>query len=278
MSGRISWAAFVGAFAIFVASAWPGWMSIDSINMWVDATEGPIYDWHSPMLIWAWSHLGASDFGPLVPFLVQTTLSWAGLLLVAARLQRLGWRTSWLLFPGALFLDATWTVAWIWKDSLELSLLVAMVGLAASTDITRHRRWLWFSVSVLGAGLVATRWYLAPLGLGAIGALLCMAYPVSRRQVLRERKGSVTGRRHREDRPARTGPQKTKPEDPPSLSCQIRSRTPTLFPETLPGHMPARCPRECPVLFVSDRAEDRNRHSRGVQDEPALALLHSPDS
>jgi hypothetical protein len=42
MSGRISWAAFVGALALFVASAWPGWMSIDSFGLFELATGGPI--------------------------------------------------------------------------------------------------------------------------------------------------------------------------------------------------------------------------------------------
>ena len=184
LKGRLPWAAFIASFALFLTSAWPGWMSIDSINMFVRATDEPVYDWHSPILIWSWSHLGASEVGPLVPFLVQATLFWAGLLLIAARLQRLGWCAGWLLFPGVLLLDATWTLGWIWKDSLEIALLVAMVGLAVSADITRHRRWLWFLIPILAAGFVATRWYLAPLGLAAIGALLCMAYPVSRRQVL----------------------------------------------------------------------------------------------
>ena len=184
LKGRVSWAVFIASLSLFVASAWPGWLNIDSLNMLARATEKPIYDWHSPILIWSWSHLGASETGPLVPFLVQATLFWVGLLLIAARLQRLGWHASWLLFPGALFLDATWAVAWIWKDSLEIALLVTMVGLAVSADITKHERWLWFLISILGAGLVATRWYLAPLGLVAIGALLCMAYPVSRRKVL----------------------------------------------------------------------------------------------
>lgn len=184
MKGRTPWAAFIASFALFVASAWPGWMSVDSINMLIGATDEPIDDWHSPILIWFWKYLGASELGPLVPFLVQATLFWVGLLLVAARLQRLGWHTGWLLFPGVLLLDATWTVGWIWKDSFEIAVMVAMVGLAVSTDITKHKRWLWFLISILGAGLVATRWYLAPLGLVAIGALLCMTYPVSRRQVL----------------------------------------------------------------------------------------------
>lgn len=180
----MTWAAFAVSVALFVASAWPGWMSPDSLGMWDRAVDGPIYDWHSPVLIWAWSFLGAAELGPLIPFLIQSAIFWAGLLLIVGRLQRLGWESSWLLFPAVLFLDAAWMVGWVWKDSLAVAVLILMVGLTASTDLPGLRRWAWLFLPGLGALVVATRWSLAPFVLLALGALFFMMYPVSRRQVL----------------------------------------------------------------------------------------------
>lgn len=182
------YATSAASLVAFLVSARPGWMTKDSEMMWLQAVNGDINDWHSPILVWLWSHLAPASLGPLMPLVIQSVLFWLGLMLVSLRLHSMGLRYAWLLPPLAFLLSVTWTVAWLWKDSLAMALMVLALGLASwSRDLSPTRRHVAVVAASSLVGLVlAARWYLLPTLVVAVLALWRISQP-SPRVTLRSR-------------------------------------------------------------------------------------------
>lgn len=132
---------FLSIASASVASAAPGWLSPDSFDMYSQAISGGFTDWHSPLLVAAWSLLGAEKFGPVIPFLIQNLVIWAGIFLVyRATYKRIGYWS--LLIPISLIqFQFYWVSAWLWKDAFEAAALCAAMGLfAAALDEKNPKR------------------------------------------------------------------------------------------------------------------------------------------
>jgi len=181
------------AFAMFVASAWPGWLSSDSLAMHRDATAGPVLDWYSPVLISIWTALGASSFGPVGPFLIQVTVFWVGILLIALWLRHRDIRWAWLVPPMVYLFESSWALGWLWKDSAITALVVLALGLALWAGVVKSRNAevaLWGGSGVaLGLACGITPYMLIAL----VVALLALIVSLPRGSTLRLRRAFIVG-------------------------------------------------------------------------------------
>ena len=132
---------------------WPGIMIDDARWQYQQAVDNAFEDWHPPLMAWIWRRLMFLEPGPAPMFLLQLSLYWTGIALVALwayrRDPRLGVAVAcvgWLPAPLAL----TGTVT---KDCLMAGALVCATGLI-----------LWSRDS-------ATRWRRAALSVAALAAL-----------------------------------------------------------------------------------------------------------
>lgn len=122
------------ALALAIGSAlllWPGIVVYDTVHQYGQAVSGQIDDWHPPVMarLWQlllWLHLGGS--GPLL--LIQLSLYWGGIGLVAAALARTGaWRAGWAtLLAGLSPLVVDWLIVVV-KDAQMIAAMVGAVGL-----------------------------------------------------------------------------------------------------------------------------------------------------
>ena len=130
--------AAVGALGT-LAVRWPGTLTVDSTNQLRQVISGSYTDWHPPLMAFVWHWLGAS---PEAMFVLQVTMFWAGLALVA-RAERSGWPLLVGLSPIAVYYLGV-----IGKDTLLASALMFGVGLAAAG-------WRWSgAVAVVAAGFL----------------------------------------------------------------------------------------------------------------------------
>ena len=133
--------AVIGA-AITASAYWPGLMTWDSMREYREALSGDIDDWHPPVVEWLWGRFAQIAQGPAPMLLLQLSLYWGGLLLLAAQVRagqrpRLGWG---VLACGFLPLALALTGA-ILKDSLMAGALLVATGLLA----VRQRGGGWWS-------------------------------------------------------------------------------------------------------------------------------------
>jgi len=134
----IEWAEVVIAAAAAATSTayayWPGLMTWDSIRQYGQALSGDIDDWHPPVMEWVWRQLALVHAGPAPMLLLELTLYWGGLLLVASTAwrqhrRRLGWA---LLACGLLPIGLALTGE-ILKDVLMTGALLVATGLLAQS-------------------------------------------------------------------------------------------------------------------------------------------------
>lgn len=162
---------------IMVAGAWPGWMSPDSLDMRNQAESGIFTTWHTPVLSWLWGQMSPEQLGPIGPFVIQQTLLWIGITLVAVSLTRYYGLIGTLFPPSMLLFDHLWVSAWIWKDAAALSLVVLALGLAAMGWTVERwgMRLALFAGAVFAASLVsATRMYMLPTVVLMAASLILM--------------------------------------------------------------------------------------------------------
>ena len=133
---------------VFLLYAYPGIMSIDSVDQLTEAREGFYTDPHPPVMAAIWRALDAIIAGPFLMLLLQSIAFLAGVYLVLTRV--LARRSAAiaavlvLLFPPVMC-----TMAFIWKDAL----MAGMLALAAGLVMQRCR---WARVASLVCFAVAT--------------------------------------------------------------------------------------------------------------------------
>lgn len=148
MASRASWERFApaavlaAAWGLFVAYAWPGFMTWDSVNQLQQARSGQYGNWHPPIMARLWSVLDAIVPGPGLMLVVQTGLFAVGLYAVlrryAAALPAAGLAAAVFLFPPVFA-----PLSAIWKDSLMAGvLLCAVAWLVSAAPLARTAAWL----------------------------------------------------------------------------------------------------------------------------------------
>ena len=135
-------AILAAAWALFVAYAWPGIMTWDSINQLIQARNHQLTTWHPPMMAWLWGLLDHIVAGPLLMLLLQTALLAIGLY----ALFRHYWspmKASIVASCVFLFPPVFAPMSAIWKDSLMAGcLLCGVAGLIATRPLARTGGWI----------------------------------------------------------------------------------------------------------------------------------------
>jgi hypothetical protein len=184
MARLAPYAIVAAAWALFVAYAWPGIMTWDSIQQLTQARSGDYGNWHPPLMAWLWSLLDAIVSGPALMLLLQTALFAVGLYAIFRRYYTP--LVAAIIAAGVfLFPPVFAPMSCIWKDSLMAGvLLCGAAGIAATSRAARAGGWLAF---IAAAGLrhnaplliVPITAMVAPYGRGwrqrAIGAGLGIA-------------------------------------------------------------------------------------------------------
>ena len=123
--------AVIGA-AITASAYWPGLMTWDSIREYREGLSGEIDDWHPPVVEWLWGRTARIVPGPGPMLVLQLTLYWGGLVLLAAQLRRIGrHRTGWGVLACGFLPLALALMGAILKDSLMAGALLVATGLLA---------------------------------------------------------------------------------------------------------------------------------------------------
>jgi len=116
-----------------LALFWPGYAMFDSVDQFGQALSGDYNDWHPPIMARLWALLHDSFGGGAAPMLVlQMTLYWLGLGLIAGALRRSGrWRAGpAVLLVGLVPLWLGWQAV-VLKDTQMAGALLAATGLIA---------------------------------------------------------------------------------------------------------------------------------------------------
>jgi hypothetical protein len=126
-------AILLGGLLAFTLYAYPGRMSIDSVDQLTEARAGFYTDAHPPAMAALWSVLDAIVAGPLLMLLLQGITFLAGSFLVLAR--ALSPRKAAIAAVLVLLSPPVLTsMAFIWKDSVMAGCLVLGAGLVLSPD------------------------------------------------------------------------------------------------------------------------------------------------
>ena len=176
--------------AAMLAIWWPGVAMYDSVDQYGQVLRGAYDDWHPPIMARLWSllHLGWDGQAPM--FVLQVSLYWLGLGLIAAALAREGaWRAAAaVLLLGALPVFAGWMAA-VLKDAQMAAAMpeaasIAIVLLLVYAALVRGNAV--FAVAPLACGLFG--WFgvqrlvlRGALLLGLTGAILIAAPVVNHR-------------------------------------------------------------------------------------------------
>jgi hypothetical protein len=127
----------VAAGLAFLLYAYPGLMSIDSVDQLTEARDGFYTDAHPPAMAAIWRMLDAIIAGPFLMLLVQSIAFLAGVYLVLKRVMA---DRSAAIAAGLVLLapPVACTMAFIWKDALMAGMLALGTGLVMSA-CTRAR-------------------------------------------------------------------------------------------------------------------------------------------
>ena len=110
------------AAALFTfCSAYPGFMSKDTMDQYEQALSGVYSDWHPPAMAWLWHQLLPIWKGPQPMLLLNIILYWTAVGMIAFRIRNLGLSIAFILFGFAPPLINF--IGVIWKDSLMFALL-----------------------------------------------------------------------------------------------------------------------------------------------------------
>lgn len=182
---------------------WPGVAMYDTIAQFGQVVSGRFDDWHPPIMARLWTVLHGAVGGEAAPMLVlQMTLYWTGLGLIATALARTGKARSGVAVLAIgltpLFLGWQGTVL---KDAQMLGAMLAAVGLVAWWRLRAVPvpAWAWLLASVLlcyatlvranavfatvalAVMLVGPRnwWGRGALALVGVGAVLAVSSPIN---------------------------------------------------------------------------------------------------
>lgn len=185
-------AILAAVWGLFIAYAWPGFMTWDSVNQLLQARSGNYGNWHPPIMARLWSVLDSIVAGPALMLVVQTSLFMIGLNAVlgryAGRMRAAVVTAIVFLFPPVFA-----PLSAIWKDSLMAALLLcAVAGLTSTSRIPRLLGW----IALLGGAALRHN---APILIVPITTMIvpyAVGWPIWRRRVLGAGLGmvvSITG-------------------------------------------------------------------------------------
>jgi hypothetical protein len=180
MARLTPYAIVAAAWALFVAYAWPGIMTWDSINQLTQARTGNYGNWHPPLMAWMWSLLDGIVAGPALMLVLQTALFAIGLYALFRRYYAP--RTAAIVAACVfLFPPVFAPLSGIWKDALMAGLLLCgAAGLASPGRRAHAAAWLAFGI----AGALRHNAPLLIVPLTAMIAPYAPAWPVWRRRAL----------------------------------------------------------------------------------------------
>jgi len=178
---RIAAAVILAAvWGVFVAYAWPGFMTWDSIVQLGQARSGHYGNWHPPIMARLWAVLDGIVRGPALMLVLQTSLFVVGLYGVMRRYAEPR-RAALLAALIFVFPPVFAPMSTIWKDSLMAALvLCAVAGLTSPARGWRAAAWVAFVV-------IAALRHNAPILILPITTMLVpygAGWPVWRRRVL----------------------------------------------------------------------------------------------
>jgi hypothetical protein len=167
------------AFCLLGASLalfWPGVALYDSVDQYGQVLFGAYEDWHPPVMARFWSLFHPWWPGTSPMLVVQLTLYWLGIgLLAAACARRAHPAAGWTMVAiGAFLLVSGWMGA-ILKDAQMVGAMAAAVGIIGWFRIEERRLPLWAGAAVLLLLLYAVLlranavFAVAPLALGLFG-------------------------------------------------------------------------------------------------------------
>lgn len=129
-------------WAMFVAYAWPGIMTPDSVKQLSQARSGVLGNWHPPIMALLWEGLDRIVHGPPLMLLLQTALFVIGLYAVFRRYHP-PMRAAIVAACVFLFPPVFAPMSAIWKDSLMVGcLLCGAAGIASERRGTRVAGWV----------------------------------------------------------------------------------------------------------------------------------------
>ena len=113
-------------FGAHVLWAWPGFTNVDTFNQYWQARNGPLRDWHPPIMAALWRILPFMQQGRKSMFLLQMACYWLAVLLLGGAVMRWRRRCGWLVLALAVMPPQLWLVAEVAKDAhMAISLLLA---------------------------------------------------------------------------------------------------------------------------------------------------------
>jgi hypothetical protein len=137
-------------FAATIAGRWPGIVMYDSIQQYGQALAGRYDDWHPPIMARTWALLNHLQPGTGLFFLIQISLWWGGLGLLAAALGRQARHkaAAIVLLIGVAPLFLGWATV-VLKDAQMACCMVAATGLAAHWRLGDRVLPLWAKAALL---------------------------------------------------------------------------------------------------------------------------------
>lgn len=139
----------MGGLFLTLAAFWPGLMTWDSVRQYDQALSGEFDDWHPPAMEWLWRLLVPIHQGPLLMFLLQVALLWAGVGLLAfwAWRERRPWLAFGLtlcsLMPAVLAIMGA-----VVKDCLMAGAIMAACGILALVGKARRPYLGWRALGI----------------------------------------------------------------------------------------------------------------------------------
>ena len=118
---------------------WPGFMTWDAIRQYDQAVSGDFDDWHPPAMEWLWRQLLAIHAGPRPMLVMQLTLEWGGLALLAgwALRRERRWLAAAILACGFMPFGLALTGE-VLKDCLMAGALIAAAAALAWAEPERR--------------------------------------------------------------------------------------------------------------------------------------------
>jgi len=140
-------------FGLELRAFWPGLMSTDSFEQYVQAALHRYSDHHPPIMAWVWSLTDRVIPGPAGMLILHLSLLWIGLWSVAEGARKRGFRYTWLILPIGVMPWIANIAGVIWKDVGMACALLAAGGLLY--DVENSDRRLRFLVITTGFVLIA---------------------------------------------------------------------------------------------------------------------------
>jgi hypothetical protein len=103
-------------FAVTIIAYYPGLLTFDSIWQFNQSVSGQYMDHHPPLMGWIWSLTNRVIPGPFGILLLQVSLMWLALLLIADGAARRGLRHAWIVIAIGFLPPIIGVEGEIWKD------------------------------------------------------------------------------------------------------------------------------------------------------------------